>query len=69
MAAATAVVYLLGGIVALMLHPSCTYLVDSAAPGEPLILVIGRWRHLGVIFPLVGFVFGVGHRQAGPLEG
>jgi hypothetical protein len=37
--------------------------------GKPLILVIGRCWHLGVIFPLEGFVFGAGHRQAGLVEG
>jgi hypothetical protein len=37
--------------------------------GKPLILVIGRWRHGCVVFPLGGFVFGARHRQAGPVEG
>jgi hypothetical protein len=31
--------------------------------------VIGRWQHLGVVFPLGGFVFGAGQRQSGLVEG
>jgi hypothetical protein len=37
--AVAAVVDLLRGIAALLQHPSCTYLVDRAAPGETLDLV------------------------------
>jgi hypothetical protein len=69
MAAAAVVVYLPGGIVALLPHPFHTDLVDGAASGEPLILVIGQWRHLDVVFRLGGLVFGDGHRQAGSVEG
>jgi hypothetical protein len=36
---------------------------------EPMILVIRRWQHLGIVFPLGGLVFGAGHRQAEPVEG
>jgi hypothetical protein len=31
--------------------------------------VIGRWRRLGVVFPLGGFVLGARHRLAGPVDG
>jgi hypothetical protein len=31
--------------------------------------VIGRWRRLGVVFPLGGFVLGAWHRRAGPVDG
>jgi hypothetical protein len=69
MAAVAVVVYLPGGIVALLSHPFHTDLVDGVASGEPLILVIGQWRHLGVVFRLGGLVFGDGHRQAGSVKG
>ena len=42
MAAAVAVVYLLGVIAALLRHPSCTDPIGDAAPGETLDRVIGR---------------------------
>ena len=31
--------------------------------------MIERWRRLGVVFPLGGFIFVVGHGQAGLVEG
>jgi hypothetical protein len=37
--------------------------------GKNLIFVIGQWWRLSVIFPLGGFIFGAGHRQAGPMDG
>jgi hypothetical protein len=64
-----AVVDLPGVIGALLSHPSCTDLVSVQLWGKPLVFVIGRWRRLGVVFPLEGFVFGAGHRQAGPVVG
>jgi hypothetical protein len=39
MVAVEAIVYLLGGITRFLQHPSCTDLVNGAAPGETLDLV------------------------------
>jgi hypothetical protein len=66
MAAAAAVVDLLGGIA------DCCCIPHSSTVqfrGKPLILVIGRWRHPSVVFLLWGFVFGARHQQAGPADG
>jgi hypothetical protein len=68
MAATVAIVDLHGGIAALLSYPSHTDLVDGAT-GKLLIFAVKRWRGLGVVCPLGGFLFGAGHRKAGPMEG
>jgi hypothetical protein len=69
MAAAVAVIDLAGGIATLLSFPPARVWSMVQLQGKCLILVIRRWRHLCVVFALGGFVFGAGHRQAGPVEG
>ena len=49
MEAAVAVVDLPGGIAALLPHRARTDPAIEAAPGETHELLIGRWRHFGVV--------------------